>query len=47
MLKDAGPADLPTEHPTKFEMVVNLKIAKTLDITIPRSILVAADEVLR
>ena len=44
MLKGAGPADLPTEQPTKFEMVVNLKTAKTLDITIPRSILVRADE---
>ena len=44
MLKDAGPADLPTEQPTRFEMVVNRKTAKTLDITIPRSILVRADE---
>ena len=40
MLKGAG----PTEQPTKFEMVVNLKTAKPLDITIPQSILVRADD---
>ena len=44
MLEGVGSADLPTEQPTKFEMVVNRKTAKTLDLTIPRSILVSADE---
>ena len=40
MLNGAEPADLPTEQPTRFEIVVHLKTAKTLDITNPRSILV-------
>jgi putative ABC transport system substrate-binding protein len=47
LLKGAKPADLSVVQPTKFDLVINLKAAKSLGITVPQTLRVAADEVMR